>query len=203
MFSASTTTKQAAPAEILFCGHSAWEPTNGITIIPENTFLYVYAPLGAALGQAIPRALAAGVIIKPGDLGIKRISPLVLFNYNIEDKGENVGNYEKTILQNYPVLLKPGDQIENFNLMNAGDDALSSKTLTVINPAANKATRLSELLEQFKGNTCHFGGCSWVRAEFDKRNHVIFMDAEKNQLYQKPSLSEAEKKLQRAKRFDL
>ena len=51
-----------------------------------------------------------------------------------------------------------------------------------------------------KGNICHFGGCSWIREENDKRDIVTFKDKAMEDKFTL-KLSEEEKRAKRAKRF--
>lgn len=189
--------------EILICGHSSWTDDLGFTTIPENTFLYLYAPLGSALSMAIPKAIAAGEKIGKGDLTIQRISPITLFNYGYEDIGEHVGDFrprhEEVI--DYPRLLEPGDKVPNYNLCSPGEDYLNANENTNISvDNINEKVSLKNILENHRGNVCHFGGCSWIRQNHPKRNIVIFKDEQREDRFTK-KLSDEEKRAKRVQRF--
>jgi len=190
---------------ILFCGHASWNDKYGITIIPEETKLYVYAPLGSALSQQVARAIAAGEEIKKGDLQFRRISPITLFNLGYEDKGEGVGQYEPKILLDYPLCLESGEKITNYRMFSPGKDSLQSghEDILVLNIDEPDGVFLGDLLQKNKGNTCHFGGCSWVTSKFDKRNIVDFANPVLAQRYKDPELSEEEKRQLRKERFNI
>jgi hypothetical protein len=53
--------KRGENNQILFCCHSSWVDENGFTTVPENTFIYIYAPLGAVLSQAISKRLLLAI----------------------------------------------------------------------------------------------------------------------------------------------
>lgn len=165
--------------EILLCGHASWVDTDGYTTVPDGTFLYLYAPLGAALSQTIPRAIVAGEVIKKGALTIQRISPITLFNLGYEDRGEMKGDFrarDKEVLE-YPIRLGPGDRVPNYTMVSPGKDSLeaSERANVVVNNIKEK-DMLDNILKNNVGNTCHFGGCSWIRQENDKRDLVTFKD---------------------------
>lgn len=191
--------------ELLLCCHATWTEENGFTTLPENTFLYIYAPLGSALSQAIPRAIASGHKIKLGELTISRISPITLFNYGYEDRGERKGDYETrdSEMTIYPMLYKPGDKIPNYSVVSPGKDYLTTNkdtNITVVNLKNIDRIFISEVLEKCKGNVCHFGGCSWIRADNDKRDIVTFSNKQLESQFT-PKLSDAEKMEMRKKRF--
>lgn len=208
---------------ILFCGHSAWDERFGMTVVPKDTQLYMYAPLGAALSQEVVRALAAGEALRSGDLHFRRVSPLTLFNLGYEDKAEeerygaagtgggagdevspSTGKYALKILVDYPLCLEAGSTIPNFRMATPGSARLESgadSKLSILNIA--EGIFLSELLERHQGRTCHFGGCSWVKSDFDARNIVSLANPALASKYKDPELSEDEKRALRAKRFGL
>lgn len=190
---------------ILFCAHASWHEHYGKTVIPGGTQLWIYAPLGAALSQEVARAIAANETIKPGDLQIRSISPLTLFNLGYDVNKASKVSYEPKILSDYPLCLHGGETIANYCMFSPGKDALYNKdgNIEVLNIALSDGIFLSELLKQNKGRTCHYGGCSWVVSKFEKRDIVTFANPDLAKKYKDPELTEEEKRELRRKRFAL
>lgn len=189
--------------EILICGHSSWTDDHGFMIIPDNTYLYMYAPLGSALSMTVPRAIAAGVKIEKGDLTIQRISPITLFNYGYEDLGEHVGDFtpRHEEMKDYPKLLGPGEVVPNYHVSPPGEDRLNTnESANILIENITEKISLKSILENQKGNICHFGGCSWVRQNYAKRNIVIFKDENMEDRFT-VKLSDEEKREKRVERF--
>ena len=189
--------------EILLCGHASWTNDVGFTAIPKDTYLYMYAPLGSALSQAIPKAIASGEKIIKGDLTIKRISPIMLFNLGYADRGKHAGNYKSRDkeMMDYPILLGPGEKVPNYSMSSPEEDFLTATEKSNILVRNIKAKiSLENLLKAEKGNVCHFGGCSWIREENDKRDLVIFKDERREDKF-KIKLSNEEIRAKREERF--
>ncbi|STX27955.1 Uncharacterised protein [Legionella beliardensis] len=195
--------KKARKSEILLFGHAGWNKEDGYVTVPENTYLYMYAPDGSMLTSSIPKALASGEKIEKGDLTIKRLDPITLFNHGFADVGEYAGDYNSRDeeMKGYPLLYGPGDQIKNYKMCSSDEKITTSNNCSIVIQNIDTLTNLKNLLEKHKGNTCHFGGCSWIREEDNlKRNAVQFKDQHRENKYKK-TLTEEEKKARRSERF--
>lgn len=197
--------EESASKPILFCGHASWKDSYGMIKIPKDSRLHLYAPLGAALAQAVVRALAAGERIEKGSLEFRRVSPITLFNLGYETKPCGAGAYEPKTLADYPLCLEPGSDVPNFLVCSPGEARIdyAGSSMHIVNIEETEGIFLSDLLESFSGKTCHFGGCSWVSSEFERRDMVTLASPVLAAKYKDPEISEEEKRKLRAIRFGL
>lgn len=168
--------------EIIICCNSFWKKEYGFVLVVDGISIYLYAPLGAVLSRSIPRALATGMIIKPGDLTILRMTSLMYLTSEVDKSGKYIGEYQRrdAEVENYPKLYHPGEFIPNYQIVAPTSSKIEESEqneITVLNVSNNSGEQfILDIVQPGSGRIYHYGGISWERGTNDHRDMVLFKD---------------------------
>lgn len=146
----------------------------------------------------------------------RRMNPINILNMGFATTPQSKEAYLPKILNDYPFVHQPGDEIRNFHLSNPGEkDKLqtNSKTNIIVKNIGidiplsddDNGIYLADVLKILEGNVLHYGGCPWNQEKLtgdEKRDIVYFEKSEiQNKYLNEPT--DEQKKQMRAERFGI